>query len=140
MKKILLFLLLTVQAFGVTQEQEIIAITILAEARSEGPDGMWAVAAVINQRMLDRNLSAKEVCLQKYQFSCWNGKKVSDLKHLLKIPQAKTALYLAENIHQIDRSKTKFANHYYADYIKAPYWAKGKKPTVKIGKHIFYKL
>jgi spore germination cell wall hydrolase CwlJ-like protein len=50
------------------------------------------------------------------------------------------AIYLAKNMHRIDRAKIGNANHYYADYIKAPYWAKGEKPVAKIGRHIFYKL
>jgi len=118
----------------------VVAITILAEARGEGDKGMGAVAAVIAQRAIDRKQTWEKVCLAKWQFSCWNGKKISDLDHLLDVPQAEMAIYLAKNMHRIDRSKIGNANHYYADYIKAPYWAKGEKPTVKIGRHIFYKL
>jgi len=101
---------------------------------------MGAVAAVIAQRAIDRKQTWEKVCLAKWQFSCWNGKKISDLDHLLDVPQAEMAIYLAKNMHRIDRSKIGNANHYYADYIKAPYWAKGEKPVKKIGHHIFYKL
>ena len=125
---------------GLTKEQKVVAITILAEARGEGDKGMGAVAAVIAQRAIDRKQTWEKVCLTKYQFSCWNGKKISDLDHLLDVPQAEMAIYLAKNMHRIDRSKIGNANHYYADYIKAPYWAKGETPTVKIGRHIFYRL
>jgi spore germination cell wall hydrolase CwlJ-like protein len=134
MKTIALYVLLISQSITalvasseLTKEQKVVAITILAEARGEGDKGMGAVAAVIAQRAIE-------------QFSCWNGKKISDLDHLLNVPQAKMAIYLAKNMHRIDRAKIGNANHYYADYIKAPYWAKGEKPVAKIGRHIFYKL
>ena len=37
-----------------TREQKVVAITILAEARGEGTKGMYAVAAVIAQRAMER--------------------------------------------------------------------------------------
>ena len=147
MKTIALYVLLISQSItalvaqsGLTKEQKVVAITILAEARGEGDKGRGAVAAVIAQRAIDRKQTWQKVCLAKWQFSCWNDKKISDLDHLLDVPQAKMAIYLAKNMHRIDRSKIGNANHYYADYIKAPYWAKGEKPVAKIGRHIFYKL
>lgn len=118
----------------------VIALTILAEARGEGQDGMSAVACVIAQRAVNRNLTPEQVCLQKWQFSCWNGKSESDLAHLYQTPQAEYALYLESNINRMNRAKVGFADHYYASYIKPPYWAKGRKPVTKIGKHIFFNI
>ena len=62
-----------------TRETKIIAITILAEARGEGQGGMYAVGAVIAQRAFERKRTPTEVCLKKWQFSCWNGKRLKDL-------------------------------------------------------------
>lgn len=135
MKSLILSLLLTAQAHA-----GVVALTILAEARGEGRDGMGAVSAVIAQRALNRNITPEQVCLQKWQFSCWNGKTEADLAHLYNTPQAAFALYLEKNITNIDRSKVGFADHYYADYIAAPYWAKGVKPCQVIGGHRFYRL
>jgi len=118
----------------------VVALTILAEAKGEGKDGMAAVACVIAQRAENRSITPEKVCLQKWQFSCWNGKSEQDLDHLYKSPMAEWALYLEENIHSMNRAKIGFADHYYADWIKAPYWAKGKKPVAVIGKHKFYRL
>jgi len=118
----------------------VVALTILAEARGEGKDGMAAVACVISQRAKNRSITPEKVCLQKWQFSCWNGKSEQDLVHLYKSPMAEWALYLEENIHSMNRAKIGFADHYYADWIKAPYWAKGQKPVAVIGKHKFYRL
>ena len=123
-----------------THETKIIAITILAEARGEGHGGMYAVAAVIAQRAFERKRTAKEICLKPYQFSCWNGKKLKDLEHLLKVPQAGYAIALAKNIKLLSRDFVGYANHYHNNKIKLPYWAKGQKPVKTIGNHIFYKL
>ncbi|SVB66784.1 uncharacterized protein METZ01_LOCUS219638 [marine metagenome] len=123
-----------------TKETKVIAITILAEARGEGQGGMYAVAAVIAQRAFERGRTPKEVCLKPYQFSCWNGKSLKSLEHLLKVPQAKYAIALAKNIKLLSRDFVGYANHYHNNKIKLPYWAKGQKPIKVIGNHIFYKL
>ena len=123
-----------------TRETKIIAITILAEARGEGQGGMYAVGAVIAQRAFERKRTPAEVCLKKWQFSCWNNKQVKNLEHLLKVPQAKYAIRLAKSIKMLSREYIGYANHYHATWIKKPYWAKGEKPVKVIGKHVFYKL
>ena len=123
-----------------TRETKVVALTILAEARGEGQGGMYAVAAVIAQRAFERKRTPTEVCLKKWQFSCWNGKRLKDLEHLLKVPQGKYALALAKNIKLLSRDFVGFANHYHNNKIKLPYWAKGQKPVKTIGNHIFYKL
>lgn len=135
MKSLILSLLLTAQAHA-----GVVALTILAEARGEGKEGMAAVACVISQRSMNRSLTPEQVCLQKWQFSCWNGKSEQDLQHLYKSPMADWALYLERNISSMNRAKVGFADHYYADYIKAPYWARGLKPVSIAGKHRFYRL
>ena len=124
-----------------SKEAKIIAITILAEARGEGEAGMYAVGAVIAQRAFEGKRTPSEVCLKKWQFSCWNGKNVKDLEHLLKTPQAKYAITVAKNVKSLSRQFIGYANHYHATWMKKkPYWAKGKKPVKVIGQHAFYKL
>ena len=148
MKKLIILLALPVIFCSVyahnnstlTRETKIIAITILAEARGEGEAGMYAVDAVIAQRAFERKRTPSAVCLKKWQFSCWNGKTLKNLEHLLKVPQAKYALALAKNIKLLSRDFVGFANHYHNNKIKLPYWAKGEKPVKVIGNHIFYKL
>jgi len=125
--------------FTTSKAEEIIAITILAEARGEGEAGMYAVAAVIAQRANDNKITPEQVCMKRKQFSCWNNKTVKDLKHLLKVDQAKYALLLARNIKLLSREFVFFANHYHNKSVK-PSWAKGKRPVKIIGNHIFYKL
>ena len=68
---------------SLSREEKIVAITILAEARGEGEKGMYAVGAVIAQRAFERKQTPTEVCLKKWQFSCWNGKKLKVRLRLL---------------------------------------------------------
>lgn len=122
-------------------QQQVIAITILGEARGEGKGGMYAVACVISQRAKERKLTGAQVCLQPWQFSCWN-KNDPQRPHLRKLlchELAPYAMMLAKNIHNLDLTFTKHANHYHTKRVK-PYWSKGKRPVVTIGNHLFFKL
>jgi len=120
---------------------EIVAITILAEARGEDKAGMYAVGCVITQRSIDRKISAHKVCTQKWQFSCWNQNdpQRNKLGRLLTLPAAKYALFLAKNLTRLDRSYVGFANHYHTHAV-SPYWSKGKTPVKIIKGHRFFRL
>jgi N-acetylmuramoyl-L-alanine amidase len=124
-------------------KKRIIALTILGEARGEGKEGMHAVACVIQQRAKNRKMKLVDVCLQKKQFSIWNGVRgISKLHYLLKSPSAIYAKELASEMakgKKLNQSKTKNADHYHAANVN-PSWANINKKTVKIGNHIFYKL
>jgi len=57
--------------------QDIVATTLILEAGGEYSEGaMEAIHEVIYNRSIKRNKSMSEVCLQKWQFSCWNGKDI----------------------------------------------------------------
>ena len=130
-----------------TKDEQIIAITLLGEARGEKNAGMYAVACVIQKRAAERKLTLAEVCKEEWQFSCWNKgqEKYLDLmKRLLKSNtiQAKYAKLLARSMckgGKLVQGFTGNANHYHANYV-IPDWVKGKTPTRIIGKHHFYKL
>ena len=141
MKYLFLFLFaVSVNASQFTKD-EIVAITILAEARGEGKSGMYAVACVISQRAKERKKSAAQVCLQPWQFSCWNKNDPQrpHLKKLLRHELAPYAMMVAKNINNLDLTFTKQANHYHTKAVR-PYWSKGKQPVVTIGNHLFFKL
>ncbi len=131
-------------AFGKDYSQrEVIAMTILGEARGEGERGMYAVATIISQRMKNRALTGKKVCLEPWQFSCWNKNDPNRAKLpilLRNSPQRHYALRLADNISRLDRSYTKNADHYIHKNSKKPKHLRGKKPVIVIGAHAFYKL
>ena len=152
-----------------TPDERIVALTLLGEARGEFKRGMFAVGCVIRQRMIERKLSARQVCLQDKQFSYWNGKFIKKAETvqkpysnfdilLFKGVQREDLLYVGRlAIHlcsgrDFERKYVGFANHYCA--LKAnPYWTykilerDGQedikvpiKPVKIIGDHKFYKL
>lgn len=155
MKKIIAFLLLF-PCLGcadqvLTPSERVIALTLLGEARGEGELGLFAVACVIQRRAWERKMTPAQVCLEKKQFSPWNGtdsqgnyrlKKERELYHLW---EAKHKMYARQLARYLTRDYftlgdvTNGANHF-CNINANPYWAKGKKPVIIIGKHKFYKL
>ena len=121
---------------------DIIVATIIMEAGGEYHIGaLEGVYEVIMNRAKKRNKTPAQVCLQKWQFSCWNGKTDGTKSLEDTIAQAKKhpRWVIAESILGTQTNYTKGADHYYADYITEPYWAASMTRTVKIGKHIFFK-
>ncbi len=132
-------------------EIDVLARTLWGEARSEGKEGMEAVASVI----LNRTQIAKRsggywwgntiihVCQKPYQFSCWN-KSDPNFKKLISVSEedihfatAKRVAYRA--VLGFLKDKTYGATHYHTINI-SPYWTKNKKPTTRIGHHVFYTI
>lgn len=122
-----------------TDEQQIIALTLLAEARGEGVEGMEAVAMVIKQRMANRKQTASQVCLAPKQFSCWNGKSSDNLRHLWQSPAAPDAIKVVRRFDELDPAVIDYADHYCTVNIQ-PFWAIVQVPVVVIGNHTFYRL
>lgn len=126
---------------------DVMARTIMGEARGESDQGKIAVGWVIANRVAAGKWysgSIFEVCRKPYQFSCWN---VGD-PSLIVITKAKVGDPVFDkcvDIAQQVLSKsagdpTGGATHYYANYISQPAWAKPPADlTVQIGVHLFYK-
>jgi spore germination cell wall hydrolase CwlJ-like protein len=149
MKKLLIVFVLTFwawMAFGeerpLTESQEIVAMTILGEARGEGEAGMYAVACVISQRCIEWNKKPKNVCLKTQQFSCWNNRSdiaITRMHNLLYTKEGEYAKRLAVNLYSLDRGYVKNADHY-CTLKTQNYWTKGQKRVATIGNHKFFKL
>jgi N-acetylmuramoyl-L-alanine amidase len=135
-------------AIGIDPDDvDVMARTIMGEARGEIDQGKIAVGWVIVNRVKARKWysgSIFEVCRKPYQFSCWN---VGD-PNLSVITKAKagdpifdTCVDIAQQV--LSKSAgdpTGGATHYYANYISQPAWAKPTADlTVQIGVHLFYK-
>lgn len=112
--------------------------TLIAEAGGEGIEGMVAVANVIRNRSIKRSLTPEQVVKQRLQFSCWNNGE-GQVDRMLKRNRsvwddALTAWQLSwvEDV-------TGGADHYFADYIKRPVWAKNMTFSGRVGKHLFYR-
>ena len=158
---VVIFILFTVAASGdeaLTRDERIVALTLLGEARGEGANGIYAIACVIQKRTKERYKTPAEVCLQPYQFSIWDAgegkvKKESELYYLWdsKCDPIKYARLMARAVcsgkWNLAQELTGHANHYYSvDRKTPPYWTFNKKtkkpikPTMRIGKHLFFKL
>ena len=63
------------ESFWKLNDRQILALAIYGEARGEPAEGKIAVGSVIMERVDHRDWDGKtvhEVCLKKYQFSCFN--------------------------------------------------------------------
>lgn len=120
----------------------VVAATLCGEAGGEGVAGLEAVAEVIVQRMEERKQDAIKVCLDKYQFSCANGKSAKDLVRIYqKHPRFDSAIQIAVwTVYGEKRSNhTKNANHFSRSDERV-WWARGHKPCAVVGAHSFWKL
>ena len=143
---IFVLMLLGMGLFGAEPSQrDVVAMTILGEARGEGEAGMYAVACVIAQRSIEwkrngKSITPKQVCLRDWQFSCWNKNDPNrkKLPILLKTHQhAAYAKMLASNLNNLQRSYVNNADHYC--HVNTHRKWTGK--TIKvIGNHKFFKL
>lgn len=144
----------------------IMALTMWAEARSETNEGLAAVAWTIRNRA-EADLwgdgkpdwwgeGIAGVCLKPWQFSCWNAGDPQSARLRSMLTGGSTdagslnakgladrrlqdCLVIARGV--LDgaiEDPTQGATHYYADYIATPGWAKGKSPSVTIGRHRFF--
>lgn len=127
------------------QDIDILARTLFGEARSEGRAGMQAVANVVINRLKRPSRfrsTIRDICLQPKQFSAWNRNDPNRplmLAATLSDPRFRLAYEIAQlavtgKLPDI----THGADHYYATYISAPSWARGKTPVKVIGAHKFY--
>ena len=132
---------------------DLLTATIYGEARGEPIEGKVAVGWVIKNRTLDGRWSDnfKNVILQKKQFSCWNVKDKNYEKSVWALVPSRCSLDLVWRecrlvAHGIlyDRllDNTKGSNHYHANNIEKPYWAKVKECEFKdmIGSQLFYEM
>lgn len=132
-------------AWSVSYEDlDVLARTIYGEASAEPPLGRLAVAwVVLNRWRSGKWFAGKTVaatCRKRWQFSCWNdsdpNRRRIEKASLAQLRDSLDAALAA--LSGIAGDPTGGATHYYADYIKPPAWAKGRQPTVKIGRHLFF--
>lgn len=130
----------------------ILARTMWGEARGDGVDGMGAVAHVVLNRRAKQKYwgkSIEEVCLKRFQFSCWNQNDPNlpllqrlteaDSSYALALKLAQELVSLGESERAL-RDRTGGATHYYARRLQPPpRWARGKTPCADIRSHLFFR-
>ncbi len=130
-------------------EQLILARTVYGEARSESEMGRQAVAEVVlNRRASPRYPdSIIEVCLQPFQFSCWNASDPNRAKIIHLQPGADRnfdqCLIVAGDAlaGKIDHLSDAVL-HYHSTSIGSPSWVRKSPQAImerKIGRHLFYR-
>lgn len=125
------------------RETGIVAETIWREARGEDLNGRLAVASVIVNRMKERKLSASGVCLQRKQFSCWNGVDASGKPWTGKnLTNNELGVWIecVRIAGEIVRSEFKPIgnwNHYYNPKLCNPSWGRTMESVSTIGNHLF---
>ena len=120
--------------FSGVARADVVIETICYEAMSEPLEGQVAVARVIRNRAVNRRLTFEEVCLQPYQFSCWNkGTKLPII--------TPRAYQRASRAWELSKDSELTANLYYNPALCSPYWASSDKVEYiqTIGNHIFMK-
>lgn len=126
-----------------------VARTIWGEARGEGAVGMQAVANVIANRVKNPKWwghSWLEVCLKKYQFSCWlqsdpNYLKLKTVTRETDSAFAQARVLAAAAIEGSLPDITKGATSYKVTKLPWPHdWGPPKDPLVVIGHHSFYHI
>jgi spore germination cell wall hydrolase CwlJ-like protein len=138
-------------------DSAILALTLFGEARSEDINGIVAVGHVIQQRAADSKhrwpTSVRAVCLQPFQFSCWNvigGQRNFDRVRGL-IDQLATGSvpadvafeecsWVAAGLRRGSlRNRIKNSTHYHvAKMMPRPKWAQQYIPAAQVGSHVFY--
>jgi spore germination cell wall hydrolase CwlJ-like protein len=133
----------------------VLALTIWGEARGEPRAGRIAVGWVIKNRAAARKQSISQVCLDKWQFSCWWGQDANAQALRLRAERLLVGDVIAEPrwldtlqlAHQVlvgaVPDPTRGADHYlttalYEDH-DAPTWARAFPVVATIGRHTFLK-
>lgn len=131
-------------------DQLILARTVFGEAAGEPDAGKEAVAEVVMNRAASGRYpkTITGVCLQPFQFSCWNANDPNRAKILSLSPGKGNNTFdtcfeiagraMAGQVHLLSDAVL----HYYADYISKPSWVTKSPGAVlekKIGHHLFYR-
>lgn len=119
-----------------------LALNVYHEAAYEPIEGRYAVAFVTMNRTVKRDKDVCGVVFEHKQFSWANNaldeKRKIKKEFLPKGPKWEEAKQVARRVLNFEvRDFTGGADHYHADYIRPPKWAKSMVPLSKIGRHQF---
>lgn len=139
-------------------DARILALTLIGEARGESLDGRVAVAYTVRNRAVEKKRRVADVCLQKWQYSCWVPQGGVDNHDYVmgiaeKLFKTKDALADDEQWHYSEalllargvlagalRDRTGGATHYITLKLyktNPPAWV-DRAPSAVIGNHAFF--
>lgn len=140
-------------------EAQVCALTLYGEARNQGIEGRIGVANTIRNRVRAKRakqfgVSARDVCLKPWQYSCWlpaggaeNYGLVLDAARLVSRgelggPMLTECLWIAGGLlTDVILDNVKGATHYLtaeALALRAPVWTVGLEPVAHIHDHVFF--
>ena len=119
----------------------VVADTLYLEARGEKPRGIRAVATVIYNRAKNTGKTFEAVCLQPFQFSCWNASKTRKIAPKTRSDAKAYGLCLAIEKELLTGNFEPIGEwtHYYNPRLCSPKWARDGQDKTQIGNHIFLK-
>lgn len=135
---------------------EVLALTLWGEARGESISGQVAIANVIINRFyknMKKYKTIKDVCLEPFQFSCWNKddpnySKLMELadgiiSHKINDASLKQCIAVSRCIIRDEfLDNTKKAVNYMTTSLfnspNKPSWARNAKNIIIIGNHTFF--
>lgn len=135
MKALVVALLLLCPVMAYAEPSEVVLQTIALESASEGLYGRTLVANVIRTRSEMAKRSPESVVLRPKAFSAWNDPQMAKkwLKRYYDEKERQNCLLAWEKSASMPYRLT----HYHTTDVK-PYWAKGKRPSLIVGRHVFY--
>ena len=123
---------------------DILARTVVGEARSEPEDGQIAVVrTIINRFNSGRWYAGKTLAAtaqKPFQYSCWN-KADPNRAYILRLKDTSAEYRQAFTAVQVALQSTDWPEitHYYNPLVVAcPAWAYGRVAVAMIGKHLFF--
>lgn len=126
------------------QDVEILARTLFGEARANDVEDAEAIACVVHNRVGYRNWpgTVGEVCLQPWQFSCWNSNDPNRARIMAADRQTSSWFDRCWGIAERSMSGavkdlTRTSTHYHTRAV-APRWSKGKTPVYETQGHVFF--
>lgn len=130
-------------------DKQIAAITAYCEASNQPPEARRAVIHVmfnrmsVNPKRFGKTVAA--VCLQRYQFSEWNGDPIDNRNLARAASTADSDSLMLDCAAAYDEvaggspDQTKGATHFYADSITPPDWTQNASFCGKIGSIMFWR-
>ena len=115
---------------------EVVLQTIAMESADQPFEGQVAVASVIINRARKAGKSLEWVVSRPKQFSCWNSQSWAS-RWLSRHFDSRTRSNALSALETALISGNRQVSHYHTRDI-LPYWAKGHKPALQIGRHLFY--
>ena len=121
-----------------SEVSEVVLQTIAMEGANQSLEGQSLIASTLLNRSRISGTTPEIEAKRRKQYSCWNSPKwaFSWLSRHYDSKARSTALKALEMAINAKEGHTRLTHYHTRDIL--PYWAKGHKPALQIGRHLFY--